>query len=74
VILTNYPFDRALVAERQRNRLAHSERMRRAERSREPRPTRRLTARWSFTSWLRGASIRRAAVATDSAAFSSTRP
>jgi hypothetical protein len=69
VILTNYPFDRELVAERQRDRLAHSERMRRTEWSRGPRPTRR--PRWSFTSRLRGVATQsRGAATTQSAALS----
>jgi hypothetical protein len=72
--LTNYPFDRALVAERQRDRLDHAERMRRTRRRRGPRETRRSTARSRFTSWLLGPSTqRRRAAATGVTAFS-TRP
>ena len=74
MILTNYPFDRELVAERQRDRLDNAERMRRTRRSREPRQIRRSTTRSRFTSWLLGPSTqRRGAAATGATAFS-TRP
>jgi hypothetical protein len=72
--LTNYPFDRALVAECQRDRLDHVERMRGTRRRRGPRETRRSTTRSRFTSWLLGLStLRRRAAATGATAFS-TRP
>ena len=71
MILTNYPFDRALVAERQRDQLDHAERMRRTGRSRGSKPTRRSTTRWRFTGWPRGpAAESRRAVATATAALS----
>jgi hypothetical protein len=54
MILTNYPFDRALVAERQRDQLDHPERMRRTRRARGTRQTRPSTARSRFASWLLG--------------------
>lgn len=50
--LTNYPLDRALVAERQRNLLADAERIRRARLSRPPRASRLSTLRWKLSSWL----------------------
>lgn len=50
--LTNYPLDRALVAERQRNLLADAEGIRRARLSRPPRPSRLSTLRWKLSSWL----------------------
>ena len=56
MMLTNYPFDSALVAERQRERLDHIERMPRPRRSRGPRHSRRSMSRWSFAGWLFGPS------------------
>jgi hypothetical protein len=56
MMLTNYPFNRALVAERQRDRLNHAERMQQTRRNRRPRQTRRSTTRWSLASWLLGPS------------------
>ena len=68
--LTNYPFDRTLVAQRQRDRLDQAEGMRRT-RPHEPGPTWRSTARSRFTSWLLGPSTqRRRAAATGATAFS----
>ena len=62
--LTNYPLDRALVAQRQSDRLNDAERIRRT-RPHQSGPTRRSAARRSFTSWLRGRApqSRRAAAA-----------
>jgi hypothetical protein len=40
MMLTNYPFDRALVAERQRELRDHPERARRARHRRPPKPSR----------------------------------
>jgi hypothetical protein len=58
MILTNYPFDRALVAERRRDPLDHAEPMRRTSRERWPTQTRLSTTRSSFASWLRALSAR----------------
>jgi hypothetical protein len=71
-MLTNYPIDRALVAERQRGRLAQAERVRRTRLSRGPRHTRRSTTWRRFAAWLLGASTQsretaRTATATPSA-------
>jgi hypothetical protein len=62
--LTNYPFDRALVAQRQRDRLDDAERVRHT-RQHQSGPARPPTTRRSFTNWLRGSSTqsRRAAAA-----------
>jgi hypothetical protein len=54
VILTNYPFDRALVAERQRERLAEVQQIRRTGRHRGPGQKRTPTNPRSFITWLRG--------------------
>ena len=52
MMLTNYPLNRELVAERQRKRLEYAERVPRARLGRSPRPTRFSTLRWKLSSWL----------------------
>jgi hypothetical protein len=72
--LTNYPFDRALVAERQRDRPAHSEQMRRTGRHRGPGQKRHPTTRSRFASWLRGPAPRSHRAAPSQTTAASTRP
>jgi hypothetical protein len=74
MILTNYPFDRALVAERQRDLLDHAGRMRRTRRGRGPRQTRPSTTRSKFASWLLGHSAQHRGAAGTVTAAPSTRP
>ena len=57
MMLTNYPINRALVAERQRERLGYAERTRRIRGTRGGSPTLPSTTRWRFTSWLLGRSL-----------------
>jgi len=57
--LTNYPFNRELVAERQRKRLEHAERVPRARLGRPPRAIRFATAVGTWVSWLLRPSSRR---------------
>ena len=59
MMLTNYPFNRELVAERQRKRLEHAEPVPRAPLDRPPRPTRFPTAVGTWVSWLLRPSSRR---------------
>ena len=59
MMLTNYPLDRALVAERQRDQRADAERRRRARPSRPSRPSRLSSLRWRLPSWLPRPSTRR---------------
>ena len=59
MMLTNYPIDRALVAERQRERLGYADRTRRTRGTRGGNPTLPSTTRWRFTSWLLGRSLQR---------------
>jgi hypothetical protein len=70
MILTNYPFDRALVAERRRDPLGHPELIRRTRRGRGPRQTRPSRAKSRFASWLLGhAAQNRGAAGTSTAAI-----
>jgi len=50
--LTNYPFNRELVAERQRHLLADAERWRRTRLDQPRRPTRSSTAEMTWVSWM----------------------
>jgi hypothetical protein len=59
MMLTNYPFNRELVAERQRNRLEHPERVPRGRLGRPPRAARFSTADRTWVSWLLRPSSRR---------------
>jgi hypothetical protein len=72
MILTNYPFDRALVAERRRDPLDHAEPMRRT--SRGPRPIRLFMTRSRFASWLRARSARHRGAAGTGTAAPGTHP
>ena len=74
MILTNYPFNRALVAERQRDPLEHAERIRRTRRGRGPRQTRQSTTRSRFASWLRGHSAQHRGAAGTATAAPGTHP
>ena len=59
MMLTNYPFNRELVAERQRDQRAGAGSKRRARPSRPPRPSRLSTLKSKVSSWLARPSIRR---------------
>ena len=59
MMLTNYPFNRERVAERQRKRLEYAERVPRAPLGRPRRPTRFSTAEGTWVSWLLRRSSRR---------------
>jgi hypothetical protein len=59
MMLTNYPLNRELVAERRRNRLQHAEPGPCAPLDRPPRPTRSSTADGTWVSWLLRPSSRR---------------
>ncbi len=74
MILTNYPFDRALVAERRRYPLDHAEPMRRTSRGRGPTQPRLSTTRLRFGSWLRGRSAQHRGTAGIGTAAPGTRP
>lgn len=55
MMLTNYPFNRELVAQRQRERFEHAQRSGRSQRTRASRTTWPATG-WTFASWLLGRS------------------
>jgi hypothetical protein len=74
MMLTNYPIDRELVAQRQRKRLEYAERTRRSRRIRKSDPSRSATAPWSFTSWLLGRTTQRRAGKARTGAPSSVAP
>jgi hypothetical protein len=59
MMLTNYPFDRELVAKRQRDQSAEAGSGPRARPSRPPRRFRLSTPRSKVSSWLARISIRR---------------
>jgi hypothetical protein len=52
MMLTNYPLNRELVAERQRKRRGYASRAPRAPLGRPPRPTRISAAEGTWVSWL----------------------
>ena len=70
MILTNYPFDRALVAKRHRDQLDQGERMRRTRRSRGLAPTRRPSTWTRFANWLVGPAVLSRGAARETAALS----
>jgi hypothetical protein len=59
MMLTNYPLNRALVAERQRDQRDHAERARRARQGRPTKPPRFSTFTWKLAPWLLHAITRR---------------